>query len=756
MATEQEKLNAALRESIDLSNQLAKSVKSLSDNFRLSAASNEKLVKDIGNYKQLLSDTEKISNRISKGRVQDKEIESHITKLGEGYKAYIDANASSFARNGRFLVKQRDIQKEITKEEEKQVKIQNAIGRADANIDSLLKEKIKIEIEARRSVSSVRQKEIKDEVKYLNEKIKEEEDTIKYSQKQVALSDKIISKKKKEKKEITGIIKIHENIVKNHEDEISKAEILRKINKENSIITKLTSGNIWDMTQGIKEMAAVLTPLVVISDAIKNFAFGISEQVTKIQRGLVLSRDSAYDVRQDFNDIAVSSGDIAVTTERMIEANMALGKQLGFNSEFSSDLNIQFVKLTKQIGISEESAGGLAKLSKVTGITLKETKNTVLETVQKLSSQYGIQLDQRDVLEEIGNISGHTLAMFRANPKALAEAVAQAKLLGTTLEITKKQASSLLDFESSIESELQAELITGQQFNLERARSAALTGDMSTAMKELANQNIDFNRFSNMNVIAQEKVAKMMGLSTDELSNQLLKQNYLNKSREQIIALGGEEVANRIEALSAQDKFNLAVEKMKDILSSIVGGPFGKFIDAVASSAIALYAVVGGLAAISLAKTIASLAAMALELNLAAAGAIATVSAVTLGLGMIAVAVGIAAGIAALASAKTEATTPLADGGLAYGPTNALVGEYAGANNNPEVIAPLSDLQSILGRSGVSGGGSQEAIGMLNTLNETMKDVRNSINQIGNKEGKVYLGSQQVGTAQLMGNYNLA
>ena len=48
----------------------------------------------------------------------------------------------------------------------------------------------------------------------------------------------------------------------------------------------------------------------------------------------------------------------------------------------------------------------------------------------------------------------------------------------------------------------------------------------------------------------------------------------------------------------------------------------------------------------------------------------------------------------------------MAMGGIAYGPTNALVGEYSGASNNPEVVAPLDKLQGILMRS--MGGGSQQ------------------------------------------------
>lgn len=64
--------------------------------------------------------------------------------------------------------------------------------------------------------------------------------------------------------------------------------------------------------------------------------------------------------------------------------------------------------------------------------------------------------------------------------------------------------------------------------------------------------------------------------------------------------------------------------------------------------------------------------------------------------------VAIAAGIAAVAAGKifmNLATTPpkLATGGLAYGPTLAVVGDNRGAASDPEVIAPLSKLRNYIG-----------------------------------------------------------
>lgn len=67
---------------------------------------------------------------------------------------------------------------------------------------------------------------------------------------------------------------------------------------------------------------------------------------------------------------------------------------------------------------------------------------------------------------------------------------------------------------------------------------------------------------------------------------------------------------------------------------------------------------------------------------------------------------GIAAGFvsAATAMVETVGVMPFANGGVVSGPTLALVGEYAGASNNPEVIAPLDKLRSMIQPQGGIGG----------------------------------------------------
>jgi hypothetical protein len=60
----------------------------------------------------------------------------------------------------------------------------------------------------------------------------------------------------------------------------------------------------------------------------------------------------------------------------------------------------------------------------------------------------------------------------------------------------------------------------------------------------------------------------------------------------------------------------------------------------------------------------------------------------------------IAVGIMGAAQVGLIASTPIpafADGGIISGPTVGLMGEYAGAKNNPEVVAPLNKLKDMMG-----------------------------------------------------------
>lgn len=71
---------------------------------------------------------------------------------------------------------------------------------------------------------------------------------------------------------------------------------------------------------------------------------------------------------------------------------------------------------------------------------------------------------------------------------------------------------------------------------------------------------------------------------------------------------------------------------------------------------------------------------------------------IAIGIGMVAALIGVMASL-----------PKFADGGIAYGPTLGIFGEYAGAANNPEVVAPLDRLKALIGDTGGGFSGRLEA-----------------------------------------------
>lgn len=121
-----------------------------------------------------------------------------------------------------------------------------------------------------------------------------------------------------------------------------------------------------------------------------------------------------------------------------------------------------------------------------------------------------------------------------------------------------------------------------------------------------------------------------------------------------------------------------------------------------AATAIATTTAVTGAAqeiAASTAKTAVKSAETTANVSAAASGAMAAHASIPFA--------GIALGLAAVAAivAAMKSIPKFADGGVVSGPTLAMVGEYAGASGNPEVIAPLDKLRSMLAPSQGYGSG---------------------------------------------------
>lgn len=375
------------------------------------------------------------------------------------------------------------------------------------------------------------------------------------------------------------------------------------------------------------------------------------KEVNNISKGLNISYGEALKLKQEFAQAAFNSGDIAVNSIRMSKAMGTLNSQLGSAFRFTDEMLMTTSKLTDVVGLSAEAAGSLAFQAQRSGESLRSVEENVLGASYELQQGAGIALDMKGILEATGKVTGQLRAQLGGNPKLIAKAVTAAKLLGAEINDIVNSSKSLLNFEQSIESELEAELLTGKQLNLERARAAALAGDQETVAKELAANMGTFTDFTKMNTLQQDALAKSMGMQSDQLADMLFKQETMGMNAKQLRAQGKDELADRLEQLDAQEKMALAQEKMTSIMGDlatvflpIVEG-FGNLVGLIMESKVALGAVVAVMATLAIASVVSAIA-----------GIYQSLAQIPFGLG-IPVAIGATVGLLATIAAAKSAST---------------------------------------------------------------------------------------------------
>lgn len=387
------------------------------------------------------------------------------------------------------------------------------------------------------------------------------------------ITDKVKNKKTLTETELeileqkTGINTEHLNINETILDNIKKQGIDLEINAQK--VSKMGAAGMM-FNKVIGNLKTALTDPAAIFTALTAALLRNSTLINDFQKSLGVSYTSAKAMRNEFEAMAGASNDLFITSKKLQESFFKLQKATGVFFDNSSQSVETFTNLTERMGMATEEAGSLTMLMRLQG---KETETTLSNLIKTTSATLQVSkagVSVREILSDMVSVSKGLQASFASNPQALAKAAVAARELGTTLKEIESIQKSLLKFESSIENELKAELLTGKQLNLEKARTAALNNDLEGVSRELGKQGVDLASFGKMNYLQQEAIAEAMGLSRDNMADMLLKQQTLGMSAEEVRAKFGDQAYEQFKALSAQDKFNAAVEKVKDLFGSIV------------------------------------------------------------------------------------------------------------------------------------------------------------------------------------------
>lgn len=240
----------------------------------------------------------------------------------------------------------------------------------------------------------------------------------------------------------------------------------------------------------------------------------------------------ASQTKQIETNIRVASRDLAgfgVTVEVASESAQQLANAFG-DTAIANRENIEYVSLMKQnLGVSaEDSTALMQNFMGIGGMSSKVARETA-GAAASMAKAAGVPFGA--VMKEVAKPSAEVRSLIRGSVDALIKGAIEAKRLGTSLEAVGKAAAGMLDFQTSINDEMEASVLFGKDVNLQKARELAYAGDLENLAKEQSRLLQEAGDVSKMDYFQRMGIAKALGMSVEEMDKMNAKQQELNQLR---------------------------------------------------------------------------------------------------------------------------------------------------------------------------------------------------------------------------------
>jgi hypothetical protein len=340
----------------------------------------------------------------------------------------------------------------------------------------------------------------------------------------------------------------------------------------------------------LTDPVTVVTGLVKLMKFVYDSAVGYQAKMFQAGKDLGLNVTESTRLFKNFQGIAASNGQLAMTARQLVETYAQVNNTLGVMGPRNAEFLTTTTGIQRRIGATAEDMQAFQFYSVATGKSLAQGYSSIIGSAKAQGARLKIAMTEKQIMESIGKVSATIFNNFKGNVQKIAEAVVKATKLGLSLDQVQQAGYQLLDFESSISKEFEAQLLTGKNINLSRARQLALTGSTEELMEEITSQLGSQAEWNKMNVIQQQSLAEAMGMNKEAVDEMYKKQQLVavlgaqagassktqydllikqGKTHDEISQLLGDRAASDALAASVQDKMAATMERIRDAIGEM-------------------------------------------------------------------------------------------------------------------------------------------------------------------------------------------
>lgn len=253
--------------------------------------------------------------------------------------------------------------------------------------------------------------------------------------------------------------------------------------------------------------------------------------ISKIVKDMGITRSEAAGLARDTQVMSRELGASSVYAEQLLESANKIREGLGgidiaarirSGNLTARELVKTGAVLSDKFDMSGEEIGGLALTGIMFNKTLTQTTNIATNMAKGVRSV-------KDTLKDVANIPAKISAGFSGNIAQLIAMVNKAKLLGTSVESIRNMSENLLEIETSVAKQFEAQVLTGRQMDFDKARYYSLMGRDDLAFQETLSQVGSLKQFKQFTPIAQKSIAEAAGFDVEEMSRILGRQELIQK-----------------------------------------------------------------------------------------------------------------------------------------------------------------------------------------------------------------------------------
>lgn len=247
----------------------------------------------------------------------------------------------------------------------------------------------------------------------------------------------------------------------------------------------------------------------------KAFDF-IATSVTETRKELGVTANEAASIAVQQKAISLQAKLFGLEAEDISNASAAIRENLGVSAQEATSLSLDFARTAAATGqTADQLTNTLTVLESISSASRDVLLNQ-LRVNAAIIGQAGVT--PAVVLQDIAQNTEFFAKFAKEGGDNILKAATFAKSLGSELGAVSGIAESLLDFESSIEAQLEASLLLGRQINLDRARQLFFVGKTEEGLQEVLRQVGSEAEFTRLLPIQRQKLAESVGLNVEQLS----------------------------------------------------------------------------------------------------------------------------------------------------------------------------------------------------------------------------------------------